>query len=243
MSNYVNEEMKQISRWVICKSAKVFDDYGNVIDTLPFGKQTWKIDQKDNMIQILFASTDKKGKLRGWIHQRALCPVRPVDYAMLRYENKTGKRIPASSRYKGQAERWILPGEQVAIRAVVGNWCITNKGWTLFEWLRKCPGDCFDEDLHELLMAVLLQAVKDYQVAINKLRTGKCHSVDDYSRTFGRIDELTRWFTGKQYSLYFEDDGKEKLQWLNESLGVDKKWMKDKRRVYEELRSHGRRRR
>lgn len=238
------EEMKDVARWCVCKSAIVFDDFGREIDKIEFAKQTWAIDKDENgMVQILFTSNDGKGKQRGWVSPKALSSIRPENYAMLRFENKTGKRIQVAKRYKGKAEGWIQPGEEVAIRARVGEWCITNKGWTLFKWLTKCLGDFFDENAQDVLMAVLLQAVKDYQVAVTKLRMGKCYTPEDYCRVFGTIDEITRWFNGHQYGLYYNDDGKEKLHWLNENLGVDKKWFKDKRRIYEEIKARGRRRR
>jgi hypothetical protein len=243
MGQNQNDEMKSLTMWCICKEAAVYDYDMNQTDSICFGKQTWRLGIKDGMVQILYTNNQGKGKLQGWVNAKALSSIKPVNYAMLRYQNSTGKRIPVARRYKGKAEGWILPGEEVAVRAVVGEWCITNKGWTLFKWLKKCRGDFFDDNAQDVLMAVLLQAVKDYQMAVNRLKMGKCCCVEDYCKTFGTIDEITRWFNGHQYGLYYNDDGKEKLQWLNENLGVDKKWFKDKRRVYEEIKMNGRRRR
>lgn len=228
-------EMKEIARWCIVKKATVRDDYGVVIDHFHFGKQAWQIGEDENRLQVLFSGSDGKGKQRGWVLKQAMTNVPVKDYASLLYYNVTGKNIPISMRYKGDEDGRIKPSEIVAVKAVVGEWCLTSKGWTLFKWLKKYAGEFLDENINALASAMLLQAAKEYRIAIGKLRTGKCRDAESYGKAFGRIDEISRWFTGKQYELMFGYDGKDKLQWLNENLGVDEKWLKEKRRVYEEI--------
>ena len=215
------------SRWVAVKSAKVRGNNGEVIDVLPFRKQCWEIDQKGNRTEIDYVGEDKK-KHTGWILNVALTDKPMDDYALLFYENKTGKRVPVSYRIRGDVDGYLSIDEIVNVIVVTGDWCLTNRGWTLFKYLTKRDGEFFEENAKDLFTSILLQAVKDYQIAINRLRTGKCRDREDFRRTFNVIEEITRFFNETEIR-------KSKFEKLNENLGVDKKWLKEKKRIYEAI--------
>lgn len=221
-------------RWCVAKTATVRNDDGEAIEKLHFAMPVWVMDEGAARSYVSYV--DGKHRKNGWVVNAALAehPVR--DYAGLFYENKTGKTIPVYNRFRGVKVGTLPKNSVVSVLAVCGAWCLTNKGWTMFRFLKKQIGDFFHENANSLFIAIMIQAAKDYQNAIKKIRTGKCYYPEDYAREFGVIDEVTRYFTGKSYEMYFgNDDGKEKLRWLNENLGVDDKWLKEKRRIYEEL--------
>jgi hypothetical protein len=83
MGQNQNDRMRSLSLWCICKAAAIYDDDMNQTDSICFGKQAWRMDRKDGMIQILYTSSDGKGKLHGWVSGKAMCDIKPENYAML----------------------------------------------------------------------------------------------------------------------------------------------------------------
>ena len=231
--------MESVAMWCVVKRATVRDKQAEAIGNLTFGQQCWKVDEARNgRIKILFIG-ENFNKKSGYVPARALSDKPVIDMARLYYQNTSGKRIPVSDRYRGEAVDLINVGDTVEVIAECNGWYLTNKGWTLSKWLTKCSGDYFSENAQSLCFAILLQACKEYKAAVDKIRMHKCSTPEDFAKAYIRITEIISWFKGKIYSVYFDDDGTEKLNWLNENVGIDDKWLKDKKRMFNELRAKG----
>jgi hypothetical protein len=229
--------------WCVFKSVVVRDDDGFDIGKIVFGQSVAVLERNSKKSKIMFNSSKSYGIgkkfINGWVLNIALS-YDPVEYmAKLFFRNISDKRLPVSNRYKGEIFGYIMPNEKVEMIAKCGKWCFTNRGWTMFEWLTKCGVDCDTGALNTLAYAVMTMAAKDYTLAVKKIKTGKCRDPESFSKAIGTIDEVTRWFKGREYNFYFDDSGEEKLYWMNESLGIDKKWLKDKHRMYDEMRRKG----
>lgn len=222
---------KTYARWIVTKSAKVRSELGDeIIDNLPFRKQCWELFNNGGKRSLVEYVGDDNRKHTGWVLNIAMTDKQINDYAHLLYENKNGKRVPVSNRYRGDVNGYINSGETVEVYFETDGWCLTNKGWTLLKFLKKRPGEFFDDYAKNLCTAIMLQAVKDYQIAIDRLKKGKCKDKDEYEKTFGMIEEITVFFNESEIR-------RGKFEKLNENLGVTKKWLKEKRRIYETLKA------
>lgn len=246
MMNSTLPNSKIIGRgWIVYKSVIVRDDHGKEISKALFGQLMDIQNRSDgNRIRVEFneriALRNGSKRIIGWIPKQAIAAYPVEYYAKLLYRNVTGKRIPVSNRYKGQKCGYIKHAETVEVIVKCGEWCLTNKGWTLFKWLKKYPGDFDDVNLNALAVAMLLLTAKEYKNAVNRIKMGKCHDPESYARSVERIVEIKKWFSGKEYQMYFSDNGSEKLDWLNETLGIDDKWIKSKQDVLAQLKKKGR---
>ena len=130
----------------------------------------------------------------------------------------------------------IAPGERIAVIARVGDWCLTAKGWTLFKWLTK-ERDVFDSKaLRDVYGAALSQAAKDYCRCIRHLRRLKKGDEDRFHDLMYQLDILVGWFLSDDYLAVFDTvPGNERLDKMNEQLGVDKDWLRELCRIYEEM--------
>ena len=249
----MKKKIHRNTAWVIVKSVKVRDGEEKdspVVATLDFGQVVNVIAApKNGRVHITCHKIGKweRGGTKyhhGWIPEAALTQTEVVDYAKLFFRNKTGRKVPVTTGYqKTNVIGYIEPREKVAMIARAGEWCLTNKGWTKFQWFRKCVGEFDDENIADLANNIILQAAKDYSLAIEKIRKGFINK-ESFLEQIGRVDEITSWFCSPRsdYCLFFEaGTGAEKLDALNKHLRVDKKWLDDKHRILKELQEKGRR--
>ena len=217
------------ARWIVVKSVKVRNKDGEVTDILSFKKPCWEMDRKGKHTVIEFVGEDKR-KHVGLVPSIALTDKPIIDYAFLLYENKMGRMIPVSNRCHGDVDGNIDADDRVSVIAVTGDWCLTNKGWTLMKFLRKFRGEFFEENGRDLCTNIILQAVKDYQIAIKRLREGKCKSKEDFQSTFSTIDSVEKFFKETEVR-------RAKFERMMKNLGVDEAWMKEKRRIYDSIKA------
>lgn len=230
--------MARNKRYVIVKSAiirKKPDHNSNALYTVTFGKSVnlLPVNPVGNWLLVEVKENNGKHKIihKGWILRRALIKTPVEDYARLRFINCTGKTVPISMRYNDpNVYKYLKIGEAVSMIARVGDWCLTDKGWTRFHWFQK-DTDVFDQHaIDYLFYSVLEQAVKDYRRAISKL---KQRNLDDegFIRAIIMIDDVTSWFKSEEYKLFYDAvPGEERLRDLNQDIGIDSAWLKEKHR-------------
>jgi len=220
--------------WCVVKRAAVKEapDVGsNTAFYLPFGKAVFIFKKiKNGMIRILVNVEDKNGgkgiEKTGWISPAALTRYKVVDYARLKYINKTGKIIPTTLRYNGKVAGKIMPGEHVTMIAKVGKLCLTSRGWTKFEWLTKEHYISDQEALETLCYGILARAVQDYRICVKRLQAHRYKDDHKYRELLAELRNISAWFQSDEYKLMFDAvPGAERLKRLNESLGVDEAWL------------------
>ena len=235
--------LKILPVWCVVKAAKAFNRDGELVGVMKFGQQGWVLEEKDDRLFVTFLDCPKyreKVQIKGWINKRGVSHDMVVDQARLPYRNITGKPVPVAKIYKGQAVGTIAPGKIVSMIAFCGEWCLTSCGWTKRKWFKKEPIDHSQDSIRALSTGILVQAVKDYRNAINRIRKGKCQDEEDFGAAYCEIASVIRWFGSENYMIWFDDKGKDKLDWLNKAVGLDEKWLKDKKRIYDELCVKGR---
>lgn len=230
--------MARNKRYIIVKSAVIRqkpDNESDEVCTVSFGQSVnlLPVSPKGSWLLVEYKKNDGKHRktFKGWILRKALIKTKIEDYARLTFRICTGRRVPISMRYNDPAVyKYLKINEEVEMIARVGEWCLTNKGWTRFIWFEK-ETDVFDQEaIDYLFYSVLEQAVKDYRTAVNKL---KQRFLDDESfiRAVLMIDDVTSWFLSDEYNLFFDGvPGKERLNDLNIDIGIDSAWLKDKHR-------------
>jgi len=246
-------EEDKSTAWVIVKSVKVRNRDGEVIGSLRFGQLVYVFGKPKNgrigikvtkLYDANTGSTKRTIPTTGYIPVKALTTDTVHDLAGLYHTNITGKRIPVSATVGGEVAGYILPHEKVKAFAVCKGWCLTSKGWTMFKWLKKTPIDIEYGSGRELADSILCQAAKDYTNAVKRLKKGQLFR-EQFMDTMAVLDEVTWWFANPRsnYIIYFEHGtGRERLEWLNENLGIDQKWLDEKHRILNELKHKGYRR-
>ena len=249
----MNVKKSHNTAWVVVKSVKVRDSMEKdspLVAILSFMQQVNVVERthqgKVRIICYRYGRAEK-GEAKyytGYIPESAITYTEIIDYASLFYINRTGRPVPVSTGYcKANVIGYVKPGEVVKMIARCGDWCLTNKGWTKYRWFRKRIGDFSDSEISALANNIILQAVKDYELAIKKLRGG-FQTRDEFMDSIGRVDEVTSWFCSPKsdYCLFFETGtGQEKLDALNKHLRVEKKWLDEKHRVMKEIQERSRR--
>lgn len=249
------EKKKTRPLWCITKSVSIRknpfpEDDNPVIGRVVFGKQVTaygeNLEVVNGRVKITLRDAanieKKKPSVTGWALLRGFTSERVEDFAGLYHRNLTGKKIPSARNYRGTADRFISPGERVAVYAKVGEWALTSKGWTKHKWLTK-DRDIDLESIPELYYAVLEQAVHDYKNCVTRIKKHKHHGPEEFCSLVWEINDITKFFVSPEYGLLNDSvPGQERLADLNEELMVDEKWLNDKRRMAREL-TAGRRKR
>lgn len=223
---------------------KSFENDSEVVGEITFGKQVFV---KRNEIIIvngkifIYFYTGANGGFsseynHGWVNFRAVTFETLKDYAGLFFTNETGKRIPVADRYQGDVKRYIMPGEQISMIAKVGDWCLTSKGWSKFEWFTKCRDILNSEALTTLCYEILKCAVDDYRTYVTKIKRGKYRDSKDFCEKVTEIEKIEKFFKSNYYKVMFDAiPGEERLKDLNEELLIDQKWIDEKKRIKEQI--------
>ena len=236
--------MKARSLWCIVKSVAVREEpnaNSPEVGRIEFGKQVIVEDELTGIAngRIMVCSYDsyekdnkKKIYIKGWVLRSAFTEQKVEEYAKLHFDNLTGKRLPVKDSYRGKQVGWILPGEQVSVIAKVGNLCLTSKGWTGFHWLTK-NREIFDQaGIGVLLYGVLEWAAKDYRSIVRNIKMYKYNNREEFCDMMKELENIILWFISDEYSMMFDPiPGRERLDDMNEELGIDKKWLKEKFRI------------
>jgi hypothetical protein len=237
-----------VKRAVIRKTP---DSDSEVVGEIPFGKFVY-ITKDDCMIvngkiNVHFIRGKKKNTktnnyVYGWMNIKAITNHIVKDYAGLFFTNNTGKNVPVADKYQGEAKRYILPGDKIAMVAKVGDWCLTSKGWSKFEWFTKCR-DIFDNvALITLSYEIMKYAVTDYKTLVCKIKIGKYSDAKDYYEKVTEIERIVKFFRSTYYNVMFDAvPGEERLNDLNEELGIDQKWIDEKFRIKKEIKERRKR--
>lgn len=234
--------MKTRPLWCIAKSASIREEpYSDSpeLGRVKFGRQVSVSIENYEVINGRIKCTyrdsqfnGRKPTITGWVLLKALTNKRIDDYSCLYFNNLTGKRLPVMNRMSGEVTGHILPGEQVVVAAKVGDMCVTNKGWTRFEWLTK-DREIFDhEGISVLLYGVLEWAVKDYKSILRQIKMYKYKDRTEFIELMDELENIILWFISDEYAMMFDSvPGRERLDDMNDEIGVDKKWLKDKFRI------------
>ena len=232
--------------WCIVKSVNVRetpDKDSGIIGYVRFGRSaTTPVDGEvvNGMIQIKFIdyyNDNKKAPPKvGWATPKAFTDTVVESYAGLFFDNLTGCRLPVSMRYKGVATGCIMPGERVSMRARCGDWGLTNRGWTRFEWLTK-DRSVFIDAVPDLYFSVLERAVKDYKVSVMKLKIHKYDNGEEFCQIVDMLEDSALWLLDPECGGMVDTvPSKERFNDINEELAIDNKWIKNKLRMRKEIR-------
>ena len=238
--------MKTRPLWCIAKSAAIREEPcsdSTELGRVKFGRQVSvnieKYEVINGRIKCTYRDSQFNGRkptITGWVLLKALTNKRIEDYSCLYFNNLTGKRLPVMNRMSGEVTGHILPGEQVVVAAKVGDMCVTNKGWTRFEWLTK-DREIFDhEGISVLLYGVLEWAVKDYKSILRQIKMYKYKDRTEFIELMDELENIILWFISDEYAMMFDSvPGRERLDDMNAKIGVDKKWLKDKFRIRDSI--------
>lgn len=238
--------MKTRPLWCIAKSAAIREEPCSdspELGRVKFGRQVSvnieKYEVINGRIKCTYRDSQFNGRkptITGWVLLKALTNKRIEDYSCLYFNNLTGKRLPVMNRMSGEVTGHILPGEQVVVAAKVGDMCVTNKGWTRFEWLTK-DREIFDhEGISILLYGVLEWAVKDYKSILRQIKMYKYKDRTEFIELMDELENIILLFISDEYAMMFDSvPGRERLDDMNAEIGVDKKWLKDKFRIRDSI--------
>ena len=238
--------MKTRPLWCIAKSAAIREEPCSdspELGRVKFGRQVSvnieNYEVINGRIKCTYRDSQFNGRkptITGWVLLKALTNKRIDDYSCLYFNNLTGKRLPVMNRMSGEVTGNIMPGEQVVVAAKVGDMCVTNKGWTRFEWLTK-DREIFDhEGISVLLYGVLEWAVKDYKSILRQIKMYKYKDRTEFIELMDELENIILWFISDEYAMMFDSvPGRERLDDMNAEIGVDKKWLKDKFRIRDSI--------
>lgn len=219
--------------WVIARRATVREkpeEDSPIVTQHRFGQplSIGSVNLKNGRMHVLWNNR----KDSGWIPARAVTRHQVEKFFWLEFRNKMGKRIPYSDRYHGKVTGFIGPNEHVEMIAKVGEWCLTNRGWSKFAWFEKCR-DIFDErGINLVYISVMEQVAKEYKNNVNKILKRSEYLTDDgYIMAMAKIINIAEWFLNNEYGVA----GEKRLDYLNEAIGIDRKWLKEKIATYEHL--------
>lgn len=222
---------KRRRMWCVTKKVYLKDSpelESETVSEIVFGQGVYGIRIKhpvNGKIEIEYQMNGKT--IKGWGALQGFSTNQVENYAGLFFTNGAGKRIPTAKFMFGKVEDYILPGERVTMLAKVGDWCLTNRGWSKFKWFTK-ERDVYDPlALEDLLYAVLAIAVKDYKTAVKRILEGRYEGEAGFIEQVDRMDEAGAWFHSDDYAKMFDPiPGKERFNSMNKSLGVDNDWIK-----------------
>jgi hypothetical protein len=166
----------------------------------------------------------------------ALTATKVEDYAGLYFTAL--KDTPVYNRFRGEKNHGkqigVVPvGTRVKMIAVVGDWCLTSRGWGLTKDFRK-NREIIDSPgfWNDLLGAYLKQAVNDFDTCYNRLKLGRYNGEEDFVVLAARLEEVERFF---KY-VYMEDHYKQLLK----ERAADEVFLRNTMRRLRYLRSKGR---
>lgn len=228
--------------YVCVKSAVIKDKPdGNPMYTAKFGTRVsrdFNHEITDGRVYVKFYKRRRANyACYGWIPYKALTSDQIVNHAKLFYRNRMNRPVPVTDKRFGEnVIGTVQPGARVKMIASVGPWCITDRGWSKFEWFEKDKTiDCQDDQIEKVWDAVIRQVVHDYTSSVKRIREKKYRSADDYKECVCTIMDINKWFVGKEYRFLYGDSGKRRLENMNENLRVDEKWLKEQKRILDRI--------
>lgn len=232
--------------WCIFKRVTIREEPDNIseiIGYVKFGKSVtvdMAVMPVKGRMYVSFAdynNDNQKTTLKhGWVPVKAFVEQEVEDYARLNFDNLTGKKLPTTWKYEGATEGYILPGERVQVLAKVGNWCLTNKGWTIFHWLTK-NREIWVDSIPDLYFSVLERTVKDYKGSVMKLKAHKYENGDDFCQIVDLLEDSALWLLDPECAgLVDTKSTSERFDDINEELVIDGKWLKNNLRMRDEIR-------
>lgn len=203
-----------------------------ILAKVPFGTCVRSFARKlEGNVRVSYRECHRAGSFyTGYVSAKALSPHPVEDYGNLYYYNTTDIDLPCVHKYKSEKIiGYIKPGEHVTVRAKVGDWCVTSKGWTMFAGLSK-DREIFDmAGINNLLYAILCQAAHDYCKYIKWLKTRRYKTLDEYCDICNELEKVIIWFKGRKRVMKSDYvTVRERMDDLNEKMGVDQKWIKRK---------------
>lgn len=220
--------------WCITKSAVIRKEPnpdGEIIDRCLFG-QVFYWDNKpttNGFISVRYLKTKAPNEryTQGWVYQKALTEYKVEDYACLYFQNETGKILPTYDKHTCQQKlSTIAPGEIVMVKARVGGLALTTKGWTGWDWLTKRRYIIDQQAIDDVMMSALAQAVKDYRHIVKYLKEHRYNSIVSFVGLVNQLENICIFFLDKGNFLYCDSvPGKDRLNDLNEELGIDMEWV------------------
>ena len=226
--------------WCIVKSAKVRElpDRGsNLVAVLPFMHVVHLTGTPavNGFVNVLFYGHHNRMK-SGWIPKRALTMTMVQDMSGLYFRNLTGRTLPARIRFYGENDSEIAPWETVAVYALCGERCLTNRGWTLYKWLTKDREIYNQAGIDRLYYGVLAWAAKDYRSIITRIKQHRFRSQIEFYDLMFELSKIMEWFLGDEYMIMFDNvSGEERLDGMNRDLGIDRAWLKERFRIYDTI--------
>ena len=206
-----------------------------VLTKVPFAAYVTSFARKlEGNVKVSYRESNRKGHYyTGYVSAKALSTSPVEDYANLYYYNANDKRIPCVDRYNGKKlVGHIRPGEHVTVRAKCGDWCITNKGWTKIKWLTKDREICDMTGINSLLYAILGQAANDYCSDVKRLKTRRYKTLEEYCDICNDLEKIIVWFRGKKRVVKSDYvTVRERMDDLNDKMGVDATWIRRKLRA------------
>ena len=227
----MQNENRVVNVYCIVKSTVIRKRDGSIICSIPFGNPFKILARVENGLYYGEAyKSNERGnvKYRGYVDSRAFSRYKVIDMAYLHYRNRTNQRIPTTMRYRGKADGWIEPGEEIHVLAKVGDWMLTGKGWTKADWLEKVRIICDTECMKNLVYAVITQTVKDYTAIIRGLQSGIRHYSKEIPDSIAEMRLIRQWFMEGNYLKIIDDQysGEERLQMIDKDLGVTDEWIR-----------------
>ena len=155
----------------------------------------------------------------GWVSDTALTFETIIDIGRLLYVNESNQRIPTYGIGAGIID-YILPDEQVAVIARVGNKAKTSKGWTKWGLLKRRKGIYDDDAAVTFSLMIASRSALDYRICVKKLVRGKFKSTAQFCNTYSEMLRIRKYFLGDWYKTNFDPvSGEERLKGLDEELG------------------------
>ena len=213
-----------------------------VVGEIHFGQKVQTTANRlEGTIKIYYRlGTKGKPVIKGYANALGFTQATVVDRAGLYYINKTGKRIPFANKYQGNTVRYIGPEGEVKVYAVVGKWCLTDQGWTIFGWLEKDRSLFSIECIKDLHYAILARAAEDYCNDVKRLKERKYHDLNEYCDLVADIDKITAWFMERKKVVKGDHvTVAERLKDLNDKMEIDDTWLARKHRVVKVLQKKG----
>jgi len=253
------EEVRDRLLYVVAKSVTMTDtpyEDRKEIRKVPFGTTLTKLNRTSEVIngKIKVSLMLREGHgckaskkyINGWVPLFGVTGDKIEDYAGLLYYNCMNRPIPTMNLYKGSKQIGrIMPGECVEVRAKVGHWGLTEKGWTIGRWLRRYRDIFDDKSAHTVMLGVMAWAVTDYKkyvrILINRkyVERGNVRKTrQNFLNIMDEIDVIRNWMNHGSYLTFFDNvAGDDRLKDFDKELGVDAGWWKEQERIRKQIKS------